>query len=659
MNKNKNKISIKLVENSFSTSEDGIIRFNSPLTITDTSEQWNGTKYDIKSMNISEYSGLLTADHSSRIESAIGKVFGLKKIANNRVAIDGLDLAVKENALALYAFNMVKAKYLTDFSIETIGPWPDDNGVYYNSSLVGLSLVTTGNNKSASINEVVLNSIEQAKELNLDTSIVEDNFVCYDNDSNRKNSKSNTKEFEIMYKTIKNSREFAVEVKYTNASGDECTATLQPGMSMDVAENQVEAVTKQINDAQAPKVEEDKTLNAIADLAKVVAKLEQNAFDNSVSKPEFKADAKADAKNDLALLGYKQRAGLQINSAWDALKGGSIEAKETLRKINELNFNELVKAGRVDNTMTIADMGNFVIPPEMLTEIEGFRSDFSPLLSRLNFKETLSMQMAWLKRSGDISMTEVETCDDGANGNLKPISEYGADYNISNLQELAAVTPVCNAATRFLAVDLLGDVAAGYRTDYDRKKAQLFIARLQQAVNSTGKKTPYNGTTDVKTLQSWIDLGTSATDEVMNGVYIFNNKTYGELKKRIVAGGIGGPLATLLTTGEQSMIDGKSFIVVPNELMPALNSAETKSFVVEGVTVTIDQAVFYLDLNTFTGRVSGGLQYDLSTEAAYEVSGTVKSAYQRNELVLRGSFFRGGAVKDEDKVASMYAAGVS
>jgi len=115
----------------------------------------------------------------------------------------------------------------------------------------------------------------------------------------------------------------------------------------------------------------------------------------------------------------------------------------------------------------------------------------------------------------------------------------------------------------------------------------------------------------------------------------------------------------LFTTGDQRMILGRPYIVVPNELLPTLNTAETKSFKVEGSSVTINKAVFYVDLSTFTGRTSGGLKYDLSTEAAYEDGETVKSAFQRNELVLRGSFFRGGAVKDTDKVVALGAPGVS
>lgn len=267
--------------------------------------------------------------------------------------------------------------------------------------------------------------------------------------------------------------------------------------------------------------------------------------------------------------------------------------------------------------------------------------------------------MAWLNRSGDIDMEEVELCDDDAGGNLKPVSTYEASIRTSDLQELAAVTPVCNNATRFLAADMMGDIAAGYRNDYDRKRAQLIIARLQQAVNATGNKIPYDGTTDLTTLQSWIDCSTEASEEIMNGIFIFNNKSFGELKKRIVAGGISGPLSSIFLSGKVPLIDGQPFIVVPNELMPTLDTIETKSFTIEGAAVTIDQGVFFVDLSTISARTSGGLIYDLSTDASYEISQTVYSAFQRNELVVRGSFFRGAEVRDRSKVASMYAIGVS
>src|SRR5690606_17664978 len=126
---------------------EGVIKFKKPLTITDDTEQLNGTRYDIKSMDISEYDGMLTANHSMNIQEIIGKTFGIKK-NKNKVTIDGIKFALKENALARFAYNMMLGGFLTDFSIETIGPWPDDDGIYFNSKLVGLSAVVTGNNKS-------------------------------------------------------------------------------------------------------------------------------------------------------------------------------------------------------------------------------------------------------------------------------------------------------------------------------------------------------------------------------------------------------------------------------------------------------------------------------------------------------------------------------
>lgn len=251
-------------------------------------------------------------------------------------------------------------------------------------------------------------------------------------------------------------------------------------------------------------------------------------------------------------------------------------------------------------------------------------------------------------------MQNVEFCDDGANGNLKPISEYTLEQKISDLEELAAVTPVCNAATRFLAVDLLGDVARGYRTDYDRKRAQLIVARLQQAVDENpGNAVPYTASTSAEELTAWVKLWAKVAETTVNGVYVFNMTTFSIIQSAAVEAGTNGPLSSIFLTGEVPTIFGRPYIVVPNDLMPSLNSGETRVFEVDGVNVTIDNAVFYFELSNFTGRTSGGLQYDLSVDASYEVGGVVRSAYQRNEIVLRGSFFRGGAIKDDAKVSGM------
>ncbi len=670
----KNKFKVSLQENKVvkDTDNEGVVLFTKPVVITDGSTQLNGTHYDIASLDISEFDGLLNADHGFSIKDIIGDIIGLAK-GRSKVTIDGIKFAVKENSFARFAHDMLLAGFINSFSIETFGPPPDDDGVYFDASLAGLAMVILGNNKSAKINQIALNSIEQSKKDGLDTSEIEKSYQTLDK------SKRNTDN--INMETVKNTKEYEVSIKCKNVAGDDIERKLAPNETIDVSTDQKESVEKQINEAKAPEVKKDPTpaptptvVTQIPDVASQVntalepfmAKiglLEQQLFDAKANEPKFRKQ-ESDARTvnftkEMEGMGWKERHGKQINYAWDFLKKNDTSAGEKLSDINKYNVEQLKKEGIVENAITIADFGNFVISPELLREIEGHRSDFTPLISKLEFKETLSLQMAWLKRSGDIDMEEVEKCDDDASGHLKPVSEYEAEINQANLHELAAVTPVCNAATRFLAADLLGDVAAGYRNDYDRKRAQLFIARCQQAIDSTGNVVVYDTTSDANAIVSWINAWVLMQEEIMNGVFIFSQRTYGELLRRAIAAGINGPLAGLFTTGDQPLIAGSPYIVVPNELLPTLNTAETKSFTVEGVAVSITHAVFYLNLSIFSGRTSGGLQYDLSTEAAYEVSETVKSAFQRNELVLRGSFFRNGAIRDEDKVAAMGAPGVS
>jgi hypothetical protein len=622
MDKIKNSYGITVETNSIKDKGDGkTIEFTNGLTITDDSEQRNGTRYDIKSMDISEYDGMITADHSMSISEIIGKTYGVRKI-RNRVIVEGIEFATEISALAKFAYDMIKAGYARNFSIETFGKYPDDEGVYHESKLVGLSLVTLGNNRSAAINELATNSLNESKKLGLDTKNLEQLVL----------SQSNL----ITEKTMEKETEVKVETP-------------------------VETPVVETPKEETPVEKKDEVAEAVNSMKAEIASLKKTIFDNSATEPKFK---KAVTGNSVTDMGWKQRYGKQVASAWALLKQHDFAAGQVLSDINKFNLEELQKAGKVDNTLTIADFGSFVISPELLTQIEGVRSDFASLLARFPFQDTLSLQMAWLNRASDISMSEVEMCDDGANGNLKPISEYTATIRTSNLHELAAVTPVCNAATRFLAVDLLSDVATGYRNDFDRKKAQLVIARLQQAVDTTGQTIVYNtsttgATAGVNALTSFIDVIASITNEITGGVWIMNEASKWEIIKRAVASGLSGDVLGVVKSGDLSPILGSPSIIVPNELMPTLNTAGTKTFTVEGVSVTINKAVFYVNPSVWSGRTSGGLMYDLSTDAAYEDGATVKSAFQRNELVLRGSFFRGGAVRDTSRVSALQAAGLS
>lgn len=387
--------------------------------------------------------------------------------------------------------------------------------------------------------------------------------------------------------------------------------------------------------------------NAVEDVLK-------GYFKNEAKAPEFKkAENSAEVSSDYAGMDWQDRYNKQVNAAYEAFRLGDVAARTTLNEINKVNFNELKKEGIARNSMTIASMGNFVIPAEMYREIVGKRTDYSAILDATDWRETRSLEFAWLKRNGDIDMKNVAMCDDGENGNLKPISEYSATPVTSKLEEMAAVTVVCNAATRFFAVDLLADVAAGYRNDYDRKRAQLVIARLEQAVIENGQSVTYAPSTDTEAMLAWLEAIAEISDTTTNGTLVFNNKTWAQLKAHALAAGSNGPLSQIFTDGELPQVFGTRLIVVPNDLMPTIESQDKVAFVVDGETVNITHAVFYADLSEFTGYTSGGLQYDISADASYEVDGATRSAYQRNELVLRGSFFRGGAIKDVSRVSGI------
>lgn len=141
--------------------ENGVVSFAEPLAITDDSRQWNNTRYDINSLDITPYDGTVTADHGQKISDVIGKIINLRK-EGNKVLIDGIKFAVNENPLAVLAKNLMKGGFVTGVSIETIGEDPDDTLTWKNHALCGLSVVAHPNNKNAYA--VVSNSIAEAKQ---------------------------------------------------------------------------------------------------------------------------------------------------------------------------------------------------------------------------------------------------------------------------------------------------------------------------------------------------------------------------------------------------------------------------------------------------------------------------------------------------------------
>ena len=54
--------------------DDSIVLFDEPLQIVGTNErQWNGTVYDLNSTDVTQWDGIITQNHDSKLTDVIGK----------------------------------------------------------------------------------------------------------------------------------------------------------------------------------------------------------------------------------------------------------------------------------------------------------------------------------------------------------------------------------------------------------------------------------------------------------------------------------------------------------------------------------------------------------------------------------------------------------
>ena len=730
MAKQTNQLQISVSKNGYVDEGDGLVSFPGGLTITDDSVQRNGTKYDVATMDISSYGNQLTADHIDTLGTLIGKTIGVAK-TGNRVVVSAIQYAVTANAYAKLAYDLLVGGFSNSFSIETMGPYPDDHDrVFFNAELVGLSQVVLPNNYNAvanQFNEIVHNSLERSKSNGLDTQGIEAEIknaaIANEEESMTKEEKEKlaveeAARLEAEQKAADEAAAKTVEEEKAKAEAEAKTKKdaedAEDAKKVKAAEALKAEADKEAADKEAAeKVETDKVAADRAELAeqalqeKEAAQAEadeeaQNALKekelnetnkekemtkeeiaevvaNAVSaalKPvqEELATAKADAKsaldaqakapafhkeeakkavNALDELSSEELFAKQLNAAVAVERMNSVEAAKTLHEINSRNLNALKEAKIVKNSLSLEDLGNFVIAPELYNEIATVRNDYTVLLSMTNWKETNSIEFGWLTRSSDIDMQSVPLGISGDDGDrLKPVSTPGYGANTDKLEEMAAVTPISINVIKFAAADILGDIAEGYASDYDRKRAQLVVVRMQQAVNANGNL----HIMDISDgLVGWAQTVALASDATATGTLIFNNKT----KSMLIGQAVSTSNAAVLQEVSGNTIFGTPFVCVPNDLMPTLNTNETRSFLVHGQAVTITDAVFYAQLSTFTGRTSGGLKYDVDGSASYEIAGVTYSAYQRNEVVLRGSFFRGGVIKDTRLVAAISAGAVS
>ena len=687
------KNQIKVFENSFNDEGDGVVSFPDGLIISDDQTQRSGTRYDIDSLDISKYQGQLTADHRDELKNILGRVEGVEK-REGKLIVNKIVYAVKESPYARLAYNLLLGGFSKGFSTETIGPSADTDGTLYSHELVGLSQVVTPNNYSAVVNQVVKNSLQESKEDGLDTTEIEKEILNKETemkktineftdeqaeellslardiktllmDKEQKEKDEAEKEEkdtedktvdEIIEEDLKNSVEDeAVETNEVETETEVETATetveevkedteVEPETEVvETVETETEKVETEDKEEKEKEMSKDEIKNMIVDVLKGITA-------NEAKEPEFHANEAATPKNALEK---------QVNAFIQMKQFGSIEAQRELVELNKANLNALKHEGLVSNSMNLTDLGNFVPAPEMVKEIAGKRSSYSDLLDQTTWREIEGKDYAFNRRVGDIDMKNValspKATPGTGNENLKPISTYTAKTIKGELEELASITPVCDSATRFFAANLIEDISAGYRNDYDRKRAQLVVARLQQAVNETQSIIALNKTTSVDVLKTLLEGIAKASGKFPSGKLILSNLSVAKITSFALEAGINGPLGEIFTRGAEPTIFGIPYIVVPNDLMPTIDSEDDIQHTVDGAKVKIEAAVFYADLTEFVGFTNGGLLFDLSSEASYEEGGVVKSAYQRNEIILRGSFYRGGGIKDIQAVSGIKA----
>jgi hypothetical protein len=262
MDKTKNQLQISVSNGSFVDEGEGVISFPNGLTITDDSVMRSGTRYDINTLDISQYQGTLTGDHIDSLGTLIGKVIGTVK-EGNRVAIQGIKYAVKENPYARLAYDLLKGGFSNSFSIETMGPWPnEDDRTYYAHELVGLSQVVVPNNYNAKINqfnEIVHNSLERSQQDGLDTTGIEQKIL-----SNVKFVKSEAVEEESMTK------------EKNDAPVKEETPVTEPTEVEEVKETEAVETEKveETPEVETTEVEEKTEVEAEADSAEEETKVE-------------------------------------------------------------------------------------------------------------------------------------------------------------------------------------------------------------------------------------------------------------------------------------------------------------------------------------------------------------------------------------------------
>ena len=656
-----------------------VVLFEGGQEIANETVQKDGSKYDIATLDVDNYSGKIFQDHYYGVFDTLGSAIGLvKDMVAKRVTLGGIRFS-KKNPNSLLARDML-LEGLVEFSQGTIG-YTDENGLRKDHRLIDISMVGLGNNDFTDTNLVAVaakNGFDLGK-YNLKT----------------------REEINAMKFKIYNVNGFAVKVKVNDADGKETEVEVPAGGSAEVASQEAQtAGQKQVDEAQAPAdpapapapgTDENGAPVSRADFNKLQDTMTQLVKNMNTPAPTPTPGAHVDnnglggGKATVAERVKNMKAGERLFEQIVAERNGNGKESELYQAINDFNREELIAKNAL--TDDDASVGGLIPPYELLDKIEQCTSNYDAFLSVFGFQDA-GLSYGWNLGIGDIEFLPVGYCDPSAE------SDFETALQTRTQERLATHTVICNKVTRFSPANVVSITAQRYQGAYKKALAAFALAEMQEAVDQrvTGLNRasgtdiaadpngsleyPATGQKDqaAKILQLFTDL----SDCVLGGTYVMNAQTAAKLILDFNLGATG--ILSNNGTVQVNAYDrlgvalGGNIVIVPNSMLPTLGTSGTVTVVRTadgGGNVTIDHAIFYLEASNWYGVTNGALQFDIDSFGSYEKAvvknvtggggGTVTviethSAKQRGETVLFGEMYRGGGILDFRSIGGVKAA---
>lgn len=359
------------------------------------------------------------------------------------------------------------------------------------------------------------------------------------------------------------------------------------------------------------------------------------------AEPAFTPAAPAGPTN------YRDALTHQFNLAIKATRDLDASAYAELREINKVNYNAQIEAGKITSSLKLEDIGNFVVAPEVIDEVQRKRTNYTDFVNTIDWKDGSSLKLTWLNGEDEIDMQHVET---GAYNSevsdtdlQKPHQDLNYAVGEAELEEVAKTTGISLNTLKYAAVDILADITRLFGKDYDRKRAQLLVVRFQEAVTATGQTVEWDPSAGLEALEL------AVADAVEGpGYLVMSAKTLAKLKAAAIA-----EQAPEIYAGLKNKdFSGTPIVLVSSDVLPTIGTAETRTFKVWGVDKVVSAAIFFYDPEAVAASATA-LEFDVDGRASYTRNGVLRSAFENNEVVVRGSFLRAAAVTEPTTVSAI------